>query len=332
MTLLMVAAILPITASAAQYARIVVELNEPYYGDNLAEILPEIKIEAAYPFIDGYAFTVYYDAKSDEDGFAAAEKLKDNPLVKAATYCPDQEVDAKRVRFTVTVPSDSGRVGFRRYADLAELLPNIKISKAEAMMSTNCYYIYCDVETREEICLIYDELIANPDIYEVYYWCGEENEVSVGRVKVTLRGSYLQEEVTELFPELEIESVNSAGANNTYYLMLKEKTLKETLEAVDLLKANDNALRVGYSMEWLHPTVMPNELEEYYYNKDIRAEITVETALQALRIAAGITVINMEVINDDIRETFWLYDVDIDDRITVSDALSLLRIAAGIKA
>ena len=104
MTLLMVAAILPITASAAQCERIVVELKEPYYGENLSEILPEIEIEAAYPFIEGYAFTVYYDHASDEDAEAAAEKLASNPIVKAATYCPYDEIEIKATAiFKVTL-------------------------------------------------------------------------------------------------------------------------------------------------------------------------------------------------------------------------------------
>ncbi len=331
MTLLTVAAMLPITASAAQYARIVVELNEPYYGENLAEILPEIEIEAAYPFIEGYAFTVYYDHASDEDAYEAAEKLKANPLVKSAVYCPYEEENVTRAKFSFALNSYEKVGGNVRFADLAELFPTLNIVKAESFVNNRSYRIYFDVSSREEVCKIFDEILSSPFVSSAFYWHEDQNEVSVGRVKVTLRGKRSEDEVKDLFSEMNIEAVDFCN-DFTYYLHLEEKTLEATLEAVDMLKNNDNVVAISYSMGFLHPAVMPKQLEEYYYNKDVRAEVTVETALQALRIASGITDLNFELLNDRLREAFWLYDVDIDGRITVADALSLLRTAAGLAA
>ena len=169
MTLLMVAAMLPITASAAQCARIVVELNEPYYGENLAEILPEIEIEAAYPFIEGYAFTVYYDHASDEDAYEAAEKLKTNPLVKAAAYCPDNEVEITRAMFEISlVESYYGENNYlMAEAELGKLFPEMRIERVTATGRKN-YWIYSSVDSIEEISDLYEDMKANPFLRSMY--------------------------------------------------------------------------------------------------------------------------------------------------------------------
>jgi len=335
MTLLMVAAMLPITASAKEYALIIIELNEPYFGDNVTEILPEVEIITAFPYIyDGINFVLYYEYESDEDAYAAAEKLKSNPLVKNATYFPDTMSDnVRQAKFSVVVPNTYYGNDFYNTpanVDFGKLLPNANITKVY-MWSRMSYDIYFDVTSLEEACEIYDKIKMVPFFSYVTFWHGE-GEVTLGEIEVTLKEKYSNDEVIELFPEIEIKKVIHQNAGYVYTLELAVSTLSETLESVQKLKDNPNVVRLKYSEKPLRFTALPTELEEANYKAPALPEVTVETALAALRITAGLSEVKNGVYDYRLADAIWQYDCDGDKVITVTDALSLLRTAAGLAA
>ena len=334
MIVLMVAAILPITASAAQYARIVVELNEPYYGDNLAEILPEIKIESADCFNDGYAFTVYYDHASDEDAEAAAEKLKANPLVKSATYCPYNESGTYSLHhFEIVLTDELFSPDPYIPANLGKIFPDIDIVDAKKW-SKKIYDIYLDATSVEEASALYNKIQANPFVKNVYcYLTGTGGGyVTVGTVSIRATQKYTDEEIADLLSETGVDALCYSNEGIYFCFFVKDFTVKGTLETAEKLKLNPNVAAVGYTNELIGPTVIPSDVKEIRYKAPEKPEVTVETALAALRITAGLSEVKNGVYDYRLADAIWQFDVDGDKVITVSDALSLLRIAAGIKA
>jgi len=75
---------------------------------------------------------------------------------------------------------------------------------------------------------------------------------------------------------------------------------------------------------------MPKEVEESKFAEPEREEVTVATALSALRIAAQLTEVRNDVYDYKLADAIWQFDCDGDNAITVSDALHLLRKAAGL--
>ena len=104
MTLLMVAAILPITASAGQYARIVVELKEPYYGENLAEILPEIEDRTC---VVSQGDVIHIDEVKIEFIFSYHEELTNN-LMNDSSLVFKLSTPNKSVMFLGDIGPDAG--------------------------------------------------------------------------------------------------------------------------------------------------------------------------------------------------------------------------------
>ncbi len=334
MTLLMVAAMLPITASAMQYARIVVELKEPYYGENLAEILPEIEIEAAYPFIEGYAFTVYFDHASDEDAEAAAEKLASNPIVKSATYCPYNETETySLLKFEIKLADGFFAPDPYVPADLGKIFSDIKIVDAK-MWSKSNFDIYTDVTSVEEASILYDKIQANPFVKSAYFYLSgtDRGFITVGTVSVKTTQKYTEEEVTALLSETGIGTLYNSYEGFQFMFLVKDATLKGTLETVEKLKQHPNVAEVGYTDDFISPAVMPSQVKTERYQTPEKPEVTVETALAALRITAGLSEVKNGVYDYRLADAIWQYDCDGDKVITVTDALSLLRIAAGIAA
>ena len=333
MTLLMAVAMLPITASAIDCAEIILELKEPYYGENLSEILPEIKIEQAFDFLeDGQHFIIYYNAEAEEDADDIINKLLANPLVKNAySVYKIPEEPMTNVMFRVKLPTSYDGEGY--YVELGKLLSGVTPSKVEAL-SRWTYDIYFDVESFSEIELIYNTLRANPFFSFIYpYVTNPDRYVTVGGLKTTTNKTYTVDEVKELLPEVEISEVRELYGGLNFYVILKDKTLSATLNAAEKLNDNPNVVKVectdtddGYA------AVLPKVLEKNIYIAPEKTEVTVETALAALRITAGLSEVKNGVYDYRLADAIWQYDCDGDKVITVSDALSLLRIAAGIKA
>ncbi len=335
LTLFMVAALLPVTASADQNAIIIVELNEPYYGDNLNEILPEIKMEVAYPFIDGYAFIVYYDYTSDEDAYAAAAALAANPRVKSATYTPGNATEnTSRVRFHITISEDYfGEDYYTPISSvgLGKLFTDRAIKRASKWGFRN-FDIYFDVISAEDWYAIYDELKANPFILSFYTFDigGSGKAVAIGEVAVTTKAEHTEEEIIDMYSDLgEYEVIESYSAHY-FKLNVSDRSLRGTLEAVKALKNDPDVANVVWTDAVGFPTVMPKELEEADFIAPERPEVTVATALSALRIAAKLGEAQNGVYDYKLADAIWQYDLDGDKEITVSDALALLRKAAGL--
>ena len=335
MMMLTVTALLPITASAAQNAIIIVELNEPYYGENLNDILPEIKMEVSYPFIDGYAFVVYYAHTSDEDAYAAAAALEANPRVKSATYCPGNATgNTSRVRFNITISEDY--FGEDYYTpissvELGKLFPNRVIKRASKWGFRN-FDIYFDVSSAEEWYAIYDELKANPFIQSFHTFdMGDPNRaITIGEVAVTTKAEHTEEEIIGLYSDLGAYKVIESYSAHYFKFDICDRSLRGSLEAVKKLKNDPDVANVVWTDTLGFPTVMPKELEESEFLAPERPEVTVATALSALRIAAQLTEVRNDIYDYKLADAIWQYDCDGDKEITVSDALSLLRKAAGL--
>ena len=335
LTLLMVASLMPVTASADQNAIIIVELNEPYYGENLNEILPEIKMEVSYSFIDGYAFVVYYAHTSDEDAYAAAAALEANPRVKSATYCPGNPTEnTSRVRFHITISEDY--FGEDYYTpitsvELGKLFPGRTIKRA-SKWGFRSFDIYFDVSSSEEWYDIYDELKANPFIMSLHTCdIGEPNKsVTIGKVAVTTKEEHTEEEIVELYSDIGVFGTYTSYSGQYFGCYISGWTLRSTLEAVKKLKNDPDIARVVWTDDMMLPTVMPKELEESEFLAPEREEVTVSTALGALRIAAKLGEAKNGVYDYKLADAIWQYDCDGDKEITVSDALKLLRKAAGL--
>ncbi len=331
MTLLMVEAMLPITASADSCIQILVELNEPYFGEDLSDLFSEIEFETGYEVLnDGLYFMLYYNTQSNDEIDVAIEKLKTNPIVKDAIYCLPNKNFSETARFLIYMPEDCIKdPDYWEVLELGKYFPEIEFSKANTY-GTIMYEVYCDVSTMEETFLIYDKFRESPFVTEFYYYINS-NFATPGRIQVTLKKNYTAEEIEDLFPELEITRVTNIYATE-YYLYLKDKDLRSTLEAAKVLEENPNVVFVKYTQGTGLPCVAPEEIDESYYKPVERPEVTVETALAALRITAGLSEAKNGVYDYRLADALWQFDVDGDKVITVSDALSLLRIAAGIKA
>ena len=333
MTMLMVAALLPVTASADQNAIIIVELNEPYYGENLNEILPEIKIEVAYSFIDGYAFIVYYDHTSDEDAYAAAAALAANPRVKSAAYCPGNVTEqTSRVAFHVNINTDyfGGYYGISE-PELAKLFPGVEIKKA-SRWSYRSYDLFFDISSTEEWYELYDELNANPFIQSVNaYDMGNAGKyITIGKVAITTKAEHTVEEIVELYSGVGVFGTYASYSGHYFGCYISGWTLRSTLEAAKKFLNDPDISRVEWSEDPARPMVVPTEVEEAKFAEPERAEVTVATALSALRIAADLSEVKNGVYDYKLADAIWQFDCDGDKEITVSDALKLLRKAAGL--
>ncbi|MBO4935045.1 MAG: hypothetical protein J5441_07785 [Clostridia bacterium] len=333
LTLLMVAALMPVTASADQNAIIIVELNEPYYGENLNEILPEIKMEVSYPFIDGYAFVVYYAHTSDEDAYAAAEALATNSRVKSATYCPGNPTEnTSRVRFHITISEDY--FGEDYYTpitsvELGKLFPNRVIKRARKWGFRN-FDIFFDIGSSEDWYEIYDELKSNPFIlsFHTFDMGGSGKAVTIGTLAVTTKAEHTENEIIGLYADLGAYEVVESYSAHYFKFNIRDRSLRGTLEAVKALKNDPDVANVVWTDTIGFPTVMPKELEEADFLAPERPEATVETALGALRIAAKLGEAKNGVYDYKLADAIWQFDCDGDKAITVSDALILLRKAA----
>ena len=324
MTLLMVAAMLPITASAGQYARIVVELKEPYYGENLAELFPEIRIVSAYPFTpDGLNFTLYCAVSMQEEAVIISESLKANPIVSKASACwetdAEQSKDLKLIRFEICLDKTKDYGAYT--ADLTELFPDIEILKA-GYYNRYDYTIFCNVSSDEEAYEIYDILAKNPDVEFLAYW-DESAPIMTERIIVTVKNTSTPEDVAKLFNKAKIGKVHDVNNGKVFYVYLKDNSLRTFMEAYNEANENLDILNVSYEHYGL-PMVMFQEMDSFSF-------ITVETALQALRIAAGLDKVDFNN-EKEFTDAIWQYDCDGDKVITVTDALSLLRMAAGLAA
>ena len=332
MTMLVVAALLPVTASADQNAIIIVELNEPYYGENLNEILPEIKMEVSYPVIDGYAFVVYYAHTSDEDAYAAAAALAANPRVKSATYCPGTETEpTSRVVFIVMIKNEyfGGYYGISE-ADLPKLFPNMQIVSASKWLH-GTYSVSFDVSSTEELYALYDEIKSSPFFSSVYCYVGDMTKyVTVGKVAVTMKDNYSEEEFIEQLSDIGVLQIVESYSGKYFKFYINDLTMKGTFEAVSKLMNRSDVAKVEYREKLLLPAVSPTDLEESEYTEPERPEVTVATALKALRIAAQLTDVRNDVYDYKLADAIWQFDCDGDKEITVSDALHLLRKAAGL--
>ena len=330
MTLLMVAALLPVTASADQDAIIIVELNEPYYGENLNEILPEIKMEVSYPFIDGYAFVVYYAHTSDEDAYAAAAALAANPRVKSATYCPGTEPEpTSRIAFYVSIKNEyfGGYYGISE-AELPKLFPNIQIVRAREWFR-GIYSVYFDVSSMDEVYEIYNQVKSSPFFSNAYCYVGDMTKyVTVGELAVTMKDKYTNEELIEQLSDIGVSEIVESYSGNYFKFYINDATMSGTFEAVNKLMNRSDVAKVECREKLLLPSVMPTEVEEAKFAEPERAEVTVATALSALRIAAQLTEVRNDVYDYKLADAIWQFDCDGDKAITVSDALILLRKAA----
>lgn len=330
MTMIMVAALLPVTASADQNAVIIVELNEPYYGENLNEILPEIKMEVSYPFIDGYAFVVYYAHTSDEDAYAAAAALAANTRVKSAIYCPGIDPEpTSRVAFYVSIKDEyfGGYYGISE-AELAKLFPGIQIVRASKYFR-GIYKVYFDVSSMEELFALYDEINASPFFSGVYCYVGDMAEyVTVGEIAVTMKDKYSEEALVERLSDVGVSEIVESYSGNYFKFRINDATMSGTFEAVNKLVNMSDVAKVDCREKLLLPSVMPKEVEEAKLIAPERADVTVATALSALRIAADLAEAKNGVYDYKLADAIWQYDLDGDKEITVSDALRLLRIAA----
>lgn len=332
MTMLMVAALLPVTASADQNAIIIVELNEPYYGENLNEILPEIKMEVSYPVIDGYAFVVYYAHTSDEDAYAAAAALAENPRVKSATYCPGTDPEpTSRIAFFVSIKNEyfGGYYGISE-AELAKLFPNIQIVRAREWFR-GVYSVYFDVSSMDELYALYDAIKASPFFSKVYCYVGDMTKyVTVGELAVTMKDKYSEEEFIEQLSDIGVSEIIESYSGNYFKFYINDATMSGTFKAVNKLVNRFDVAKVECREKLLLPSVMPTEVEESKLVEPERPEVTVATALSALRIAADLTEVKNGVYDYRLADAIWQYDCDGDKEITVSDALQLLRKAAGL--
>ena len=168
-------------------------------------------------------------------------------------------------------------------------------------------------------------------------------DVILGSINLMLKEQYYQYggpylDLREILPEIEIESYSDlalgpilAGEQTNpghkhsssiilsrvgaeFNIVLTEKTLEATMKAVELLNNNPYVKSVG-----------PNRYAVLSSDWDFQYEVTVNDALGALRIAAGLAPATLELVD------FYDYAIgDGDGKVTVNDALMVLRIAAGL--
>ncbi len=136
----------------------------------------------------------------------------------------------------------------------------------------------------------------------------------------SVKNTSTPEDVAKLFNKAKIGKVLDVNNGKVFYVYLKDNSLRSFMEAYNEANENLDILNVSYEHYGL-PMVMFQEMDSFSF-------ITVETALQALRIAAGLDKVDEKESTDAI----WQYDCDGDKVITVTDALSLLRMAAGLAA
>lgn len=333
LALLMVAALLPVTAAAEFCAIILLETKAQHTVAELEELLPEIEMASCHHLGGGTLFEIYFDAESDEDAAATADMLNANPIVKKAEYCkvsyPDY--DPSKAAFQVDFAPEFYPYIEDDYVytpELGKIFPEIDIIKAEEYMTG--YRIECAAETLEALDRVYEILTSNPFVSEVRL-CDNDSYGEyhpIGNFVVHIKGNHQPEELQALFPEIEIAEVKEINGGFQYRLYINAETIKETVEAIAKIRNNPNVAYLYWTVGGWLPAIEGCELEECYYKAPERSDVTVATALSALRIAANLADAQNGVYDYKLADAIWQYDLDGDKEITVSDALQLLRIAA----
>ena len=335
MTVLMVAALLPVTASAEFCAIILVETKAQYTVEELETLLTEIEIASCHHLGGGTLFEIYFDAQSDEDAIVAAAALSANPIVKKAEYCKVSypEYDPSDAVFLVEFAPEFYPYledDFVYTPELGKIFPEIEITNAEDYLGR--YRIECAAGTLEAIDRIYEVLSSNPFVSSVCL-CDKNSYGTyhpIGSFIVHIKGSHEAEELQTLLPEIEIIEAEDLYGGFQYRLSFNATTIKQTLEIIAEVKDNTNIAYLYWTAGGGDPAVGGNELEEDYYKLPERPKVTVATALSALRIAADLTEVTNGVYDYKLADAIWQFDCDGDKEITVSDALQLLRKAAGL--
>ena len=330
MTMLMVAALLPVTASAEFCAIILLETKAQHTVAELEELLPEIEMSSCHHLGGGTLFEIYFDADSDEDAVAAADMLNANPIVKKAEYCKVSYPDYDPSQASFEIEFVEGFFAdYQSEVNLGKIFPEIEITNAE--LGGYGYRIEFPAETLEAVDKVYEILSSSPFVSEVYL-C-EKNKYSgfhpIGSFIIQMKGAYDAEELQALLPEIEITRARDLYEGFQYQLFINATTVKETVEAIAAIKENTNVA----SLNWAYPGKLlpgfaPKKLDEGSYKPSERSDVTVATALNALRIAADLTEVKNGVYDYRLADAIWQYDCDGDKEITVSDALQLLRKAA----
>ena len=333
LTLLMAAALLPVTVSAQFCAIILLETKTQYTVEELEVLLPEIEMASCHHLGGGTLFEIYFGAESDEEAAAAANMLNANPIVKKAEYCKItySDYDPSQAAFLVEFKDGFAPIledDFVYTPELGKVFPEIEIINAEEYLGG--YRIECAAETLEALDRVYEILTSNPFVSAVYL-CDKGSYGTyhpIGGVTVHISGAHEPEELQALFPEIEIADAEDLYGEYQYKLRFNATTIKETVEAIARVKGNPNVAYLYWTAGGGGPAVGGSELEECYYKAPERSDVTVATALSALRIAANLAEAKNGVYDYKLADAIWQYDLDGDKEITVSDALRLLRIAA----
>lgn len=340
MTMLMVAALLPVTASAEFCAIILLDMKQQYdTNEGLLAALPEINPEAVsgcHHCGGGTLFEVYYDVQSEEEALAVETGLRANPLVREAYYCKvcTEVFDPSSAAFEVKLvsgfhPIREGDVTDYT-AELGKLFPEIEITNA-FQYGSRSYRIECATGTWEGVEKVYAILQDSPFVSRVVFCqanCYDGYYRPIGSFTVQLKGSHTSEEVKALFPEIEITEAYERYGGFQFDLYVNAITITETVEAINKVKDNPNIVNMYWVSGGDEPCIAPHEMDECYYVSYERPEVTVATALSALRIAADLTEAKNGVYDYKLADAIWQFDCDGDKAITVSDALILLRKAA----
>ena len=316
-------------------AIIFVETKAQYTVEELETLLTEIEIASCHHIGGETLFEVYFDAQSDEDAIAAAEALSANPIVKKAEYCKVGNLvfDPSSAAFEVQLVDSFFPIRDDDWddytAELGKLFPEIEITNAFQYGGWS-YRIECAAGTWEGVERIYATLQNSPFVSYVNF-CEKSsygNYRPIGRFTVHVKGSYDEESIKTLFPEIEIVEAHERYGGFQFDLYVNATTITETVEAINKVEGNPNVAYLYWTAGGGGPAVGPNEMEESYYVSYERSEATVITALSALRIAADLSEVKNDVYDYKLADAIWQYDCDGDKAITVSDALRLLRIAA----
>lgn len=335
LALLMVAALLPVTASAEFCAIIFVETKAQYTVEELETLLPEIEMASCHHLGGGTLFEIYFDAESDEDAVAAADMLNANPIIEKAEYCKVgyPNYDPSKASFMVRFAKDFYPIledDFVYTPELGKVFPEIEIINAEEYLGG--YRIECAAETLEAVDRVYEILTSSPFVSEVRLY--DKNSYDeyhpIGSFVVHIKGRHKPEELQSIFPEIEITEVQEYYGEFQYRLYINATTIKETVDAIAKVKGNPNVAYLYWTAGGGEPALGGSEMEECYYKAPDRADVTVATALSALRIAANLAEAKNGVYDYRLADAIWQFDLDGDKEITVSDALQLLRKAAGL--
>ena len=343
MTLITVAALFPVTASAEFCAILIVDMKQQYDTvESFMAALPEINSEAVsgcHHCGGGTLFEIYYDVQSEEEATAAEAGLRANPLVREAHYCKsnhqDQVFDPSTAAFEIRLVDSFFPIRDDDWddytAELGKLFPEIEITNAFQYGGWS-YRIECATGTWEGVERVYAILQNSPFVSRVVF-CQKNsygNYRPIGSFTVHLKGSHTSEEVKTLLSEIEIVEAYDRYEGFQFDLYVNATTITETVEAINIVKYNPNIVNMYWSAGGGGPAVAPNDMDECYYASYKRPEATVATALEALRIAADLTEVKNGFYDHNLANAIWQYDCDGDKEITVSDALRLLRKAVGL--